>query len=115
MEFSIIEISFFISTIISVSLWEYITFQTKTTEYPYYQGFLIFTFIQWIGIGIGMVSIFGYMFGFLILLSCMFVLQYLCHFTLGLLWGMLANVNYLLPTGIFSTIVWILLILAILQ
>ena len=43
MEFSILEIIFFVSTFIGVSLWEFITVQTKLSDYPYYQGFLIFT------------------------------------------------------------------------
>ena len=116
MEFSILEIIFFLSTFISVSLWEYVTVQTKTSDYPYYQGFVIFTLIQWIGIGIGMVSIFGYMYGLLILFVCMFFLQYLCHFTVGVLWNMLANnIDYLFPTMIFAINVWILLVLGILQ
>lgn len=89
-------------TFVSVSLWEVVIFQRKTTDYPYAQGFAIFSIIQWIAIAIGMISIFGILYGIIILVICMTVLQYICHFTLGLIWNMTIKINYLFPTAIFS-------------
>jgi hypothetical protein len=107
MKLSNSEVAFIIVAFISVSLWEYIMYQTRTTNYPYKQGFNAFSVIQWIGIAVGMISIFGLIKGFLVLLFFMILLQYLCHFTLGILWNSLAKKSYLLPTALFSIIVWI--------
>ena len=115
MEFSILEICFFISTYVSVSLWEVVMFQRNNTAYPYAQGFAIFSIIQWIAIGIGMISIFSWIYGALILVFCITVLQYICHFTLGLLFSMTININYLFPTVLFAINIWILLALGVLQ
>ena len=115
MQFTIIEIIFFIITFLSVSLWEFILFQRNNTAYPYAQAFAVFSIIQWIAIGIGMVSIFGALYGIIILILCMVVLQYICHFTLGLILNLIAKINYLLPTAIFAINVWILLALGIAQ
>jgi len=90
-------------------------FQRNNTEYPYAQGFAIFSIIQWIAIGIGMISIFGILYGILILVLCIVVLQYICHFTLGLIWDLTSKINYLLPTAIFAINIWVLLALGITQ
>lgn len=90
-------------------------FQRNNTNYPYRGGFAIFSIIQWIAVGIGMVSIFGILYGIIILIICMTVLHYICHFSLGLLWNMAARINYLLPTAIFAVTVWVLLTLGVLQ
>lgn len=92
-----------------VSLWEYIMFQRNTTTYPYRQSFAIFSILQWVGIFLGMIGIFGFVWGIAIAVACMTVLQYLCHFTLGLFWNKVAESNYLLPTGIFAVTVWAVL------
>ena len=115
MQFTIVQIIFFVITFFSVSLWEFIMFQRNNTAYPYAQGFAIFSIVQWIAIGIGMVSIFGVLYGIIILVLCMVVLQYICHFTLGLVWNIVARINYLLPTAIFAINVWVLLGLGIAQ
>lgn len=92
-----------------VSLWEYVMFQRKMTPYPYREAFAIFSILQWIGVFLGMIGIFGVGWGIAIAVACMTVLQTLCHFTLGPLWNKLAQENYLLPTAIFSTTVWVVL------
>jgi len=115
MQYSLLEIMFFAMTFFSVSLWEFVMFQRKHTNYPHKEGFAIFSIIQWIAIGIGMVSIFGVLYGILILVICMTVLQYICHFSLGLLWNVVSKIHYLWPTAIFATNVWVLLALGILQ
>jgi len=112
---SILEIIFFVMTFIGVSLWEYITFQKNNTNYPYKEGFAIFSLIQWIAIAIGMCSIFGFLYGIVILMFCMFLLQYISHFTIGTFWNLISKVNYLLPTLLFAINVWILLVLGVLQ
>lgn len=114
-QFTTLEIVFFIMTFVGVSLWEFVWFQRNHTAYPYVQGFAIFSIIQWIAIGVGMVSIFGVLYGIIVLVLCMAVLQYVCHFTLGLIWNELAKVNYLFPTAIFAINVWLLLGLGIIQ
>lgn len=114
MKLHVLDIAFAITAILSVSLWEYITFQTKTTNYPYRQGFNAFSLIQWIGIGTGMISSFGLIKGLLALAFFMTLLQYICHFTFGILWNALAKVEYLLPTAIFGITVWATLILGVL-
>ena len=110
-----LEISFFIATYVSVSLWEVVTYQKNTTDYPYAQGFAIFSLIQWLAIGIGMVALFGWVYGIIALVICLSVLQYLCHFTLGILISQLIGINYLIPTVLFSINVWVLLALGVLQ
>lgn len=115
MNFSILEISFFVETYLGVSLWEVVMFQKNTTEYPYAQGFAIFSLVQWIAIAIGMVAIFGWVYGIVIFVICLTVLQYICHFTLGLLISKTISISYLFPTAIFSINVWVLLALGVVQ
>ena len=57
-----------------------------------------------------MVAIFGWLYGIIIFIICLTVLQYLCHFTLGLLISKLSNINYLFPTALFAINVWVLMI-----
>ncbi|MEQ1526262.1 MAG: hypothetical protein ABL911_05925 [Gallionella sp.] len=101
------QIAFLIIVFISVSLWEYVTFQRNTTPYPYREGFAIFSLLQWLGVFLGMIGIFGFSWGIGIAVFCMVSLQYICHFTLGPLWNKLAQNNYLLPTAVFAITVWV--------
>jgi len=109
MTLSISQAAYLVLVFFCVSLWEYIMFQRNTTPYPYRQGFAIFSILQWIGIFLGMIGIFGFAWGIVIAVACMTVLQYLCHFTVGLLWNKVAQSNYLLPTGLFAVTVWVVL------
>lgn len=109
MKWSITEILYFALVFLSVSLWEYIMFQRNTSPYPYRQGFAIFSVLQWIGVFLGMIGIFGLSWGIGISVFCILFLQYLCHFTVGMLWDKLAKVNYLIPTAIFTFTVWLVL------
>lgn len=118
MEYSSLEIAFFVCTFVSVSLWDVVMHQRYNVEfpqYPYAEAFALFSMFQWIAIGIGMTSIFGALYGLLILAFSIFVLRYICRFTIGKLWFAVANKTYLLPTAIFSTNVWVLLVLGVLQ
>ena len=101
--------AFLVLVVVCVSLWEYIMFQRNHSPYPYREGFAIFSILQWIGVFLGMIGIFGLAWGIAAGVLCMTVLQYPCHFTLGRLWNNLAEINYLFPTAIFATVVWVLL------
>lgn len=109
MTISISQATYLVLVYFSVSLWEYIMFQRNTTPYPYRQGFAVFSIIQWIGVFLGMIGIFGIAWGIAISVACMTVLQYLCHFTLAPLWNKVAQSNYLLPTAFFVITVWVVL------
>ena len=84
-------------------------FQRNTTAYPYREGFGIFSILQWVGVFLGMVGIFGLGWGIGNGVLCMTVLQYACHFTIGPLWHKLARAHYLGPTAIFAVTVWFVL------
>lgn len=107
MQLTTSQIAYFIVVFISVSLWEYVMFQRNTTPYPYREGFAIFSLLQWLGVFLGMIGIFGFGWGIGVAVLCMLFLQYICHFTLGPLWNKLAQSNYLLPTAAFSITVWV--------
>lgn len=109
MPLSISQIAYLLLVFFCVSLWEYIMFQRNTTPYPYREGFAIFSILQWIGVFLGMVGIFGFAWGIAVAVACMTVLQYLTHFTLGPLWNKIAQSNYLLPTALFAVTVWVVL------
>ena len=66
------------------------------------QGFDIFTLFQVIASGIGLVSIFGWLYGIIFLAISITVLQYLCHFTVGLLVAQAAKVNQDIPLMLFA-------------
>lgn len=117
MEYSFLQIAFFASVFVGISLWDVIMHQRYNVEfpqYPYAQAFALFSMLQWVLIGIGMISIFGALVGMLFLAFCIIVLRYICRFSIGRLWIAAAKNNYLLPTALFSTNVLILLILVIL-
>jgi hypothetical protein len=115
MQLTIPNVAFFAMTFFSVSLWEVVMFQRNHTNYPYRQGFAIFSIIQWIAIAVGMVAILGFLYGIVVLVICMTVLQYVTHFSLGLLWNFISKKHYLFPTAIFAINVWALLVLGIAQ
>ena len=109
MTLSLSQVVFLVLVFLCVSLWEYIMFQRNTTSYPYREGFAIFSILQWIGVFLGMVGIFGLAWGVGIGVLCMTVLQYVCHFSVRPLWNRLAMANYLVPTAIFAVTVWFVL------
>lgn len=103
------QIAYLALVFFSISLWEYIMFQRNTTHYPYREGFAIFSILQWIGVFLGMVGIFGVFWGIGVSVVCLTLLQYVCHFSLGLLWSKIAQSHYLLPTALFAVTVWAVL------
>jgi len=102
------EITFFVFVFLGVSLWKAVWVQRQTTPYPYVQGFAIFSLIQWIGVGLGMVSILGWFFGIVATILTMTVLGSIAGLTLGFFWLKVAEENYLLPTALFSINVWVI-------
>lgn len=113
MDISLSQGAFLALVFFCVSLWEYIMFQRNHTAYPHREGFAIFSILQWIGVFLGMIGIFGLGWGIAAGIASATVLQYLCHFTLGPLWNKVAQTNYLLPTAVFSIAVWALLLFGI--
>lgn len=107
MQLEISQIIFIAIVFLSVSLWEFIMLQRNTTQYPYREGFAIFSLLQWIAIFLGMIGIFGLSWGSGIALFCIFFLQFICRLTIRPLWKILSANNYLMPTAIFSILVWV--------
>ena len=78
---------------LSVSFWEYVSFQKKTNTIKYNIEYGYYSLIQWLAIAVGLLSIFGIFTGFLVLGFCLIVLQYLSHFTLGLILDKISRYN----------------------
>jgi hypothetical protein len=103
-----LEITFFVFVFFGASLWKAVWVQRQTTAYPYVQGFAIFSMIQWIGVGLGMVSILGWVYGIIATILTMTVLGSVAGLTLGFVWLKIAEKSYLFPTALFSINVWVI-------
>ena len=110
---SLIEKVYLMEIYFSVSLWEYVSFQKKADLIKYNVEYGYYSLIQWLAIGIGLVSIFGWKTGFLVLSFCLVILQYLSHFTLGLILNWISSTNKDIPKIIFGANIWILVLLTI--
>ena len=110
---SLIEKIYLMEIYFSVSLWEYVSFQKKTEIIKYNVEYGYYSLIQWLAIGIGLVSIFGWKTGFLVLSFCLVILQYLSHFTLGLILNWISSANKDIPKIIFGANIWILVLFTI--
>ena len=110
---SLIEKIYLMEIYFSVSLWEYVSFQKKTEIIKYNVEYGYYSLIQWLAIGIGLVSIFGWKTGFLVLSFCLVILQYLSHFTLGLILNWISRTNKDIPKIIFGANIWILVLFTI--
>ena len=108
--FNLIEKIYFFEIYVSVSLWEYVSFQKKTGIIQYNIEYGYYSLIQWLAIGIGLIFIFGVAKGFLAFGLCLVLLQYLSHFTLGLILDWISKYNKTLPSSIFGFNLWILVI-----
>ena len=108
-----LEITFFVFVFLGVSLWRAVWVQRQTTDYPYVQGFAIFSIIQWVGVGLGMVAILGWVYGIIATILIMTVLGGIAGLTLGFLWLKIAEKNYFFPTALFSINVWVIVGLGI--
>ena len=110
---SLIEKVYLMEIYFSVSLWEYVSFQKKADLIKYNVEYGYYSLIQWLAIGIGLVSIFGWKTGFLVLSFCLVILQYLSHFTLGLILNWISSTNKDIPKIIFGANIWILVLFTI--
>ena len=110
---SIVEKIYLMEIYFSVSLWEYLSFQKKAEIIKYDIEYGYYSLIQWLAIGIGIVSIFGWKTGLLVLSFCLVILQYLSHFTLGLILNWISRTNKDIPKIIFGANIWILVLLTI--
>ncbi len=102
-----IEIITLISIFILVSLWEYCMFFKKQGMLPYATGYSIFSMIQWAIITAALIKIFGWLFGIIGLVLCMAVLQYITHFSMGLIYNFLFKNNPKPALALFGVMVWL--------
>ena len=100
---------------VMVSLWEYCSYFYKQKKLPYVHGFLSFTMFQWIIITINLIHLFGWIYGILGLLGAMFILQYVTHFTVGIIYSFIFGNNPLWPLALFATSVWVCGILTVIS
>jgi len=101
------------SLFVTVSLWEYCMFFRRFNALPYRHGFDIFSVFQWVICAVALVHIFGWLYGIIGTVVAVTVLQYVTHFTLGLIYNMLFGKNPLPPLAGFSLMVWISAILTV--
>ena len=107
-DLSLIQKIYFFEIYLSVSFWEYVSFQKKTNAIRYYIEYGYYSLIQWLAIAVGLLSIFGIFKGFLVLGFCLIVLQYLSHFTLGLILDQISRYDKKFPALVFGANIWVL-------
>ena len=96
----------------SISLSEYVSFQKKLRLTNTMLN-MFFLLIQWLAIRIGLVSIFGWKASLLVLSFCLVILEYLSHFSLGLILDWISRTNKNIPKIIFGANIWILVLVTI--
>jgi len=102
-----LEIATLISIVVLVSLWEYCMFFYRQGALPYAMGYNIFSLIQWVIIAVALIKIFGWLVGIIAFVLCMVALQYVTHFTLGIIYNVLFKNNPLPALALFSIMVWV--------
>ena len=107
-DLSLIQKIYLFEIYLSVSFWEYVSFQKKTNAIKYNIEYGYYSLIQWLSIAVGLLSIFGIFTGFLVLGFCLILLQYLSHFTLGLILDQISIHNKKFPSLLFGANIWIL-------
>lgn len=95
-------IAVLISIYVMVSLWEYCMFFYNQGILPNPVGFNGISIIQWIIAGIGLIHLFGWIYGILGLIFAITLLQYITHFTLGLVYNFLFGNNTRVPLALFA-------------
>ena len=105
---SLIQKIYLFEIYLSVSFWEYVSFQKKINTIKYNIEYGYYSLIQWLAIAVGLLSIFGVFTGFLVLGFCVVVLQYLSHFTLGLILDQISRYNKKFPSLVFGVNIWVL-------
>ena len=100
---------------VMLSLWEYCSYFYRLRCLPYTAGFLNFAVIQWVIIGLNLIRFYGWVHGVVALFIAMFFLQYVAHFTLGLLYNFAFGESPLWPLALFSLSVCVCAILTVLS
>ena len=109
-DLSLIQKIYLIEIYLSVSFWEYVSFQKKINTIKYNIEYGYYSLIQWLAIAVGLLSIFGLFKGLLVLGFCLIVLQYLSHFTLGLILDQISRYNKKFPSLVFGANIWVLVL-----
>ena len=109
-DLSLIQKIYLIEIYLSVSFWEYVSFQKKINTIKYNIEYGYYSLIQWLAIAVGLLSIFGVFKGLLVLGFCLIVLQYLSHFTLGLILDQVSRYDKKFPSLVFGTNIWVLVL-----
>jgi hypothetical protein len=105
-------IALLISIFVTVSLWEYCMFFHRQGLLPYAQGYNAFSLIHWLACIVGLIHAFGWLWGVLAFLFVVTLLQYVTHFTLGVLWGVLFKKETAIPLAAFAVMVWTTVLLS---
>jgi hypothetical protein len=96
-----------IAIFIYVSLWEYMLIMYKINpSIPYQGAYNIFSAIQWLVIGAALVHIFDWLYGLIALAVTIMFLQYVTHFTLGLIYTKIFK-NPMVPLAMFAIMFWV--------
>ena len=74
---------------------------------PYAMGYNLFSLFQWVIIAVALIKVFGWLVGIIALILCMIVLQYVTHFTLGLIYNYFFKKNPLPALALFSIMFWV--------
>lgn len=110
-----VRIALLAAMFVMISLWEYCSYFYNQKRLPYAYGFLFYTSLQWIIVAVNLIRFFGWLYGVIGLLAAMFILQYVTHFTLGLLYNLVFGENPLWPIALFGSCVWICGILTVIS
>ncbi len=99
-----------------IGFWEQCMIFYQRNLLPYKMGYNIFSMFQRVIILVALINIFWWLYAVLWLLFCMFVLQYIVHFTIWLLlYYLIKNEKnrMMISLMLFSAMVWITAILTI--
>lgn len=101
------EIVALVSIFIYVSFWEYNLIMYKINpELPYKSAYATFSVVQWVVIGAALVHMFDWTYGLLGLAFTAMFLQYVTHFTLGLIYRKIFP-DPMVPLAIFVLMFWV--------
>jgi hypothetical protein len=70
-------------------------------------GYNIFSMIQWVIIAVALIKIFGWLYGIIGLVLCIIALQYVTHFTLGIVYNHVFQNNPIPALALFGIMVWV--------
>jgi hypothetical protein len=82
---------------------------------PYVHGYAAFSLILWLACAVGLVHSFGWIWGIAGLVFTITILQYVTHFTLGIIWNFAIRERCEIALAGFSVMVWVTVGLGIAQ